>query len=328
MSLPEDAPIVSVLMPVFNAGEYLPKAIQSILDQTFQDFEFIIVNDGSTDDSWAIIQQYAQRDKRIIAHNQANSGVVKTANYAASIARGTYLSRTDADDISFSTKLADLVHCAEIHPNAIVITGSIEVIDDQDEFLYRELVPVFNDGLKRALYVRNAIPNGATLVRKDAFDKAGGFADVFAEDCYLWTKLWKEGDFVGTGTAIYKWRLNNSGLTFTNQAKSMAKEKEYLSALWKELPPSLVTRNEIIATIGAYRILPGRFQKDYIDVYINDLSRVATRQIRRGNVGQGIVQIWHITTSGSLGLFATIKRLALLIRGTTYKLLRIRQPPN
>lgn len=328
MSQYDNTPVVSVVMPVFNAGKYLSKAIQSILDQTFQDFEFIIINDGSTDDSWATIQRYANNDERIIAVNRDNAGVVKAANYAASIAKGTYLSRTDADDLSFSTKLEDLVQCANRNPKAIVITGSIEVIDDRDEFLYRELVPIFNDGLKRALYVRNAIPNGATLVRKDAFDKVGGFANVFAEDCYLWSELWSEGDFVGTGTAVYKWRLNNAGLTFTNLAKSMAKEREYLSNLWRESPPYLVRRTDIAAVIATYQAMPGRFQKDYITVYINDLSRVATRQIRIGNINQGIAQMWHISTSGRVGLSATITRLALLVRGSVYKLLKVRQPPT
>jgi glycosyltransferase involved in cell wall biosynthesis len=79
---------VSVVMPVYNAGVFLHKSIESILGQSYTDFEFIIINDGSTDGSWEVIESYAKKDDRIVAVNQKNSGVVKTANLAASMARG------------------------------------------------------------------------------------------------------------------------------------------------------------------------------------------------------------------------------------------------
>jgi glycosyltransferase involved in cell wall biosynthesis len=307
---------VSVVMPVYNAGDFLHKSIESILGQSYTDFEFIIINDGSTDGSWEVIESYAKKDDRIVAVNQKNSGVVKTANLAASMARGKYLARTDADDISFESKLEDLVACAKKYPSAIVIAGSVEIIDENDEFLYRALVPIYDGDIKRALYIRNAIPNGATLIKKEAFDRVGGFADVFAEDCHLWTRLFSEGDFRGTGTTVYRWRTNSTGLTLANYEKSMQKQKEYLSKLWDDFPPRNILRSEILARSHIYAGMPGRFGSNYNEMFLHDISQVAVHQIKHGYIWSGSLQLLSIASTGVLGIKIVLRRLWFIVRGT------------
>lgn len=99
--LPGEAlPLVSVVMPVFNAGVYLSEAIDSILNQTFSDFELIIINDGSTDDSLNLLKEYEGLDARIVLISRENRGLVSTLNEAVDLARGTWLARMDQDDIS------------------------------------------------------------------------------------------------------------------------------------------------------------------------------------------------------------------------------------
>ena len=93
-------PTISVIMPVFNGEQFLSKAIESILNQTFSDFELIIINDGSTDNTKKIIEKYKAIDKRIIVKNQNNKGLTKSLNIAISITKGEYIARHDADDIS------------------------------------------------------------------------------------------------------------------------------------------------------------------------------------------------------------------------------------
>lgn len=323
-------PTISVIMPVYNAERYLRESIDSILRQTYTDFEFIIINDGSSDASWDIIDTYAKKDSRIVAINQENAGVVKTANYAASIARGTYLARTDADDVSFDTKLEDLMDTAIAHPEAIVIVGSIEVIDENDEFVYRELVPVYNEDIKRALYVRNPIPNGATLVKKTAFEKAGGFADVFAEDCHLWSRLWFMGEFRGTGTTVYRWRMNSTGLTFTNNEKSIQKEKEYLGAIWARQSPSHISRKEILDRSSAYFYATGRFSIDYKLTFLTDLCRVAAHQIKHGQIKDGALQLLMVASTGRTGTKIAFRRISLILGARKNKVLSVlsRQRPS
>lgn len=306
---------VSVVMPVYNAGNFLHKSIESILGQSYTDFEFIIINDGSTDGSWEVIESYAKKDDRIVAVNQKNSGVVKAANLAASMARGKYLARTDADDISFESKLEDLVACARKYPSAILIAGSVEAIDENDEFLFRGLVPIYDDDIKRALYIRNPIGNGATLIKKEAFDHVGGFADVFAEDCDLWTRLFSEGEFRGTGTTIYRWRMNSTGLTSTNNEKSIQKAKEYLSKLWDDFPPRNISRSEILARSHIYTEMPGRFGSIYNEMFLDDISRVAVHQIKRGHIWSGLLQLLSIASTGVLGIKIVVRRLWFIVRG-------------
>ncbi len=321
-------PIVSVIMPVYNAERYLKQAIESILTQSYTDFEFIIINDGSTDESWNIITSYAERDSRIISVNQPNKGVVETTNYAASIANGVYIARADADDISFKSKLHDLVKCAKSNTQADVIVGSIEVIDNNDEFVYRELVPIYDEDIKRAMYMRNPIPNGATLVKRSVFQEAGGFADVFAEDFHLWIRLAKTATYAGTGTTVYKWRMNTAGLTFTNLNLSMQKEVEYTELLWRDSHPKTISRQSIITRANEYLSLSSRFRVDYKVVFLTDISRLSVHRIKRGDIVGGLWQLLILASTGRTGLRVALLRLNFVARGFLQKPVNNRSNSN
>ncbi|MEI7983879.1 MAG: glycosyltransferase family A protein [Bacteroidota bacterium] len=112
-------PTLSVLMPVYNGRDYLRAAIDSILAQTYRDFELIIVNDGSTDDSQAIIEQY--HDPRIVSLVQVNQGVARSLNNGLEVARGRYVRRHDADDISDPGSFQVQVNFLEEHPGYVMV---------------------------------------------------------------------------------------------------------------------------------------------------------------------------------------------------------------
>ena len=99
-------PAISVIMTAYNTEKYIKEAIESILNQTFKDFEFIIVDDGSTDNTRLIIEEYAKKDRRIkILYNKKNLGIVKSLNKAIAIAKGKYIARMDSDDVSKLNRL-------------------------------------------------------------------------------------------------------------------------------------------------------------------------------------------------------------------------------
>src|ERR1700735_3442488 len=98
-------PAVSVVMRVFNGEQYLAEAVESILGQSFDDFEFIVINDGSTDHSAAILESYMNKDTRLRVYHQDNKGIVEALNLGCAIARGKYIARTDADDIAIGDRL-------------------------------------------------------------------------------------------------------------------------------------------------------------------------------------------------------------------------------
>src|SRR5947209_7771425 len=125
-----DAPRLSVVMPVYNAASVVREAIESILNQTFSDFEFIIVDDGSTDDSGKILREYAGRDDRIRLYTQENHGLVASLNRYCRLANGRYIARMDADDISLPRRFEKQFHFLEAHPEVGILGTWIQDIDE------------------------------------------------------------------------------------------------------------------------------------------------------------------------------------------------------
>ena len=140
-------PRVSVLMPVYNGERFLKVSIDSILSQTFRDFEFIIADDGSTDGSQKIIEDYKQKDTRIIAlRNKHNIGTSRTLNKGLSIAKGKYIVRMDADDWSYPDRIERQCDYMQKHPKVGVSGGAIEVCNEKLNIPFnfsRQLVPHF-----------------------------------------------------------------------------------------------------------------------------------------------------------------------------------------
>src|SRR5436305_623407 len=111
-----NAPPISVVMAVYNSASVVADAIESILQQTFRDFEFIIVDDGSTDSTGEVLRDYAERDVRIKLYTQENCGLIASLNRACRLAKGRYIARMDADDISLPPRFEKQFHYLESHP--------------------------------------------------------------------------------------------------------------------------------------------------------------------------------------------------------------------
>src|SRR5688572_5358734 len=116
-----DAPPVSVVLPVYNGQQYIHEAVSSIQNQSFQDFEFLIVDDGSTDDTPAILQEFARRDDRIRLYHQENSGLISSLNRMCRVARGLYIARMDADDISLPNRLRRQIDYLDSHSDVGIV---------------------------------------------------------------------------------------------------------------------------------------------------------------------------------------------------------------
>ncbi len=123
-------PTVSVIMPVYNAGSYLKSAIDSVLDQEYTDFEFIIINDGSTDDSLKTIKKYAEKDSRIKLFSRKNEGYASALNWAIDLSNGKYIARMDADDISQKDRFKEQVTYLDKHPECAVLACRIQPVDE------------------------------------------------------------------------------------------------------------------------------------------------------------------------------------------------------
>lgn len=141
-------PLVSVIMPCYNANGYLEEAIKSILKQSYKNFELIIVNDGSTDESPETIKKLAKIDKRIIAiHLRKNQGESVAANIGYRKSKGEFIARMDADDVAYPNRLEKQVKFLQSHPQHILVGTQVNVIDKQGEIIGKKLYPLKHEDI-------------------------------------------------------------------------------------------------------------------------------------------------------------------------------------
>lgn len=182
---------LSVIMTTYNNQDTIQQVIESILNQTFSDFEFIIVNDGSTDKTQEIIRSYQKRDKRIGLINQENLGVTKSLNKALMMAKGEYVARQDADDISLPRRFKEQVRFLEDN-NDIGFTGcSFEIIDKNGKFLNFVYIKNNPKKIRSRLIIYNIFCHGSTIFRRDILEKAGGYREFFkySQDYDLYLRM-------------------------------------------------------------------------------------------------------------------------------------------
>lgn len=190
-------PFISVVMPVYNCAQDLDKAIESILYQTFEDFEFIIVNDGSTDGSLDILYAYERLDSRIKIVDQENSGIVGALNNGLAKAKGEWVFRMDGDDVSLPQRFAMQIEEIRKRPGLILLGGWCEHIDVQGNPLGIGKYPVRHVRLvKRAARGLSIFPHPSVCFHRETIQKLGGYRQRFeeAEDMDLWLRVASDGE--------------------------------------------------------------------------------------------------------------------------------------
>lgn len=294
---------ISVLLPVYNADQFLAETLDSLLRQTNKNFEVIAVNDGSKDSSLSILQEYAARDDRIIVVDQKNQGLVKTLNLAASKANGEYLARIDADDIALPRRFELQLKAMEENPTRVLIAGGFDVMNEDGEILYHDAVPTENSDILHAMYSRNPLAHGSVLIRRSAFEEVGGYSEDCGptEDYELWTRLSKIGEIHAVPETIFRWRVNPNGITSTKSDVMERHMKVNLDNFQKMHPYSYVSRSELLS-IGARYIemnsLYGIAMKEHV---LRDLTDVSFVLIKQGHPGKAIRQLLAVASTGRTG---------------------------
>lgn len=214
-------PRLSVVLPVYNAGRYLAEAVESILQQSFQDFELIAVNDGSTDGSPRILEALASRDPRIRILNQENRGQVASMNRAVGEARADLVARMDADDIALSHRFEDQVGHLDAHPEVVLVGGRTIVIDERGVPLDVWEPPVSASALRATLPRQNCFCHPSVIFRKSAFEECGGYREAYApsEDYDLWLRLLEIGEVANVPRVVLAYRFHRENLSATRTRK-------------------------------------------------------------------------------------------------------------
>jgi glycosyltransferase involved in cell wall biosynthesis len=185
----EQAPLVSVLMPVYNGAEYLNVAIDSILNQTFTNFEFLIINDGSTDDTESIVLSYTDPRIRYIK-NEHNIKLIATLNKGILLAKGKYIARMDADDISLPNRLAEQINFLEKNPQVGLCGTFMKTLGNTKDYTIG--YQVNSDNIKFRLLFDTHFPHPAAVLRKSVLDefKLEYEAEfIHVEDYVLWNRM-------------------------------------------------------------------------------------------------------------------------------------------
>ncbi len=185
-------PMVSVVMSVYNEEEHVSQAMESILNQTLNDFEFIIVNDGSVDRTYEIIKRYVEKDKRIkVINHEKREGQAKSLNDGIKIAKGRYIARMDADDISLPERLEKQVKFMGYHPEVGVLGTYYKEIDNSGKILPRKQNPSTWEQIKKALFYYNPVCHPSVMMRKELILEVGGYDEKFSigQDYDLFSRL-------------------------------------------------------------------------------------------------------------------------------------------
>ena len=187
-----DTPLVSVLMPVYNGEPYLREAVESILNQTFADFEFIIIDDGSTDSTWQILTTYAAQDPRIVLiRSEENVGLTKSLNKGLALARGKYIARQDADDVSLPQRLEKQMLYVVQHPQVVLLgtwCQSINEVGNQSGCFHP---PTTHQAILDYFAAQNPFAHSSVLFRRAPVQEIGGYPVdyLYAQDLSLWFQL-------------------------------------------------------------------------------------------------------------------------------------------
>lgn len=212
---------ISVVIPAYNASEFLPDAIESILTQTFQDFEIIIIDDCSTDSTWEVIQGFAQKNSRIRAyHNSKNLGIAGNRNKGVSLAVGKYLVWQDADDISMPTRLEKQYRFMESHPEVGIVGGYIELFRGPVILGVRKY-PLEDAILRRCIFRYSPIAQPAAMIRLEALCKVGEYNLRYppAEDIDMTFRIGKYFKLANIPETVLRYRESHSSATFTRLRK-------------------------------------------------------------------------------------------------------------
>lgn len=244
-------PTVSVVMAVYNGRRYLRQAVESILNQTFRDFEFIVVDDGSTDET--ANELYTFTDPRLrILHNRENIGLTCSLNRALKVVQAPYVARMDADDVAQPQRLARQVQYLEEHPEVGLLGSAFELIDQDSVAVGLKMPPTDHDSLCSILLLENPLCHSSVMYRRELVEAVGGYDERYqcAQDYDLWLRFSRVSRVACLTDMLVQFRVGAPGSVTVSQIarQQAAAEKISTQAVRDEL-----TRVHVELDVPAYQ---------------------------------------------------------------------------
>jgi hypothetical protein len=248
-------PLVSVVLAVHNGRPYLSQAVDSVLAQTLAEFELVVVDDASTDDTWEQLQGYAARDRRIVLlRNEVNIGQTRSLNRGLDAARGRYVARMDADDVALPQRLAAQVAFLDRHPDVGLLGTACRLIDDVGRSWGRFRQPETDLEIRWSMMLENPFTHPTVMLRSDLLAREGLRYDAsfrVSQDYDLWSRVLRHTDAANLPAALVKYRLHDRSMTHT-QAAVMREDfgRVALRVIRAELPGCAITPEDVERLVG------------------------------------------------------------------------------
>lgn len=269
---------VSVLMPVYNGAQYLQEAIDSILEQTYKDFEFIIVDDGSTDESAAIIAKNVTQDNRLVVlRNENNSGICVTLNKGLAAARGRYIVRMDCDDIALPERIERQVAFMDQRSDVGVAGCNIDMFySDHPENHNVHSFDVDSYECRAGLLFATCVAHPAVIIRKSVLVKHNlQYDDYFRgmEDYYLWWQISKYAQITNLPELLLRYRLHAKQVTQTQVNDDfIRRQREFLDQRIADMGVSLAT--DELNVLERYLVANNSFDDEKLEAFIIVLRKL------------------------------------------------------
>ena len=225
---------VAVLLPVYNAEKYLKEAIDSILNQTYKNFDFYIINDGSSDKSEEIIESY--NDDRIkYIKNEENKGLIYTLNKGLELIKADYILRMDSDDISMPERIEKEVVFMDANPDVIVCGTQIEYFGEKTG---ESKFPLSHNEIHARLLFLSSLAHPSVIFRRSELEKNNLFykaGNIHLEDYELWTRAAKHGKLANLNEVLLRYRISDQNITINNWNTREDRLKEFFKKILVEL---------------------------------------------------------------------------------------------
>jgi glycosyltransferase involved in cell wall biosynthesis len=205
-----ESPAISVVMSVYNGEAFLAESVESILNQTFCNFEFIIIDDGSTDKTTEILSHYSKRDPRVRIFPQQNTGRAESLNRGIQLARADLIARMDADDVSLPHRFEEQVKFLSVHPEVGLLGTEVEWVTPEGPRLLIERLPVGDDELRAAMLRLNPFRHPTVMMRKNIVLAVGGYRKVLldADDFDLWLRMAEQTQLANLAEVLLLYRVH------------------------------------------------------------------------------------------------------------------------
>lgn len=322
MNLPE----ISVILPVYNAASFLEESIQSILNQSFSNFELIIINDGSTDASQSIIEKF--EDPRIIKVVQSNLGLAATLNRGIGMARAEIIARQDNDDISYPHRFEKQLDFLKAHPDVCLLGAAARIVDHAGQPANRfHRHPSHSDTLKFLLLFDNPFVHSSVMFRKSAVLAVGGYdtnSDYF-EDYRLWSHLSRQGRIANLPDVLLDYREVATGMSKSAQnyrLKVLRQSTENIAYLLSHYKLEDIKRF-VGQSRGEGPIDQPNANFKAFDLFLHDLSLAFERQynparqamsVAKEKIKNQFLRSYYNTVINTPGIGAVTKLLARIKR--------------